>query len=107
MKLTDSTPSINYTISTCLVSSVEHTAYPNGNLKTKGIVDYFSNHGSNRYDPVKVSDIIVTNDNGVIFFNRKENTSVDTIRSIAKGLLEIAANAELAHKRMVELNAAK
>lgn len=96
---------MNYTINTCLVSSQEFKAFPNGNLTTKGIVNYFNNRNAGEHNPVKVSDITVFNDNGVVFFKRDENTSVEAIRAIAKGLIEIADNAEKAQARMEELNA--
>lgn len=98
---------MNYTINTCLVQSQRFKSFPNGNLTTKGTVNYFINLRSNAYDPIKVSNISVANENDVKFFERKEETSVDTLRAIAKGLIEIANNAEEANARMKKLNNAE
>jgi hypothetical protein len=96
---------MNYTINTCLLKSQEFKSYPNGNLTTLGTVNYFTNkNADSNYNPIKVSNISARNENGVAFFERKEDTSIETLRAIAKGLLEIADHAEKAHARMEELN---
>ena len=95
---------MNYTISSCLVKSQEFTSYPNGNLTAVGTVNYFTNQNADKYNPVKLVNIKVTNQNGIAFFERSNETNVNYLRATAKALLEIADNAEKANDRMLEIN---
>lgn len=95
---------MSYTISSCLVHSSPINSHPSGELTTKGFVNFLDNKNAGKYDPVKVEKILITNPNGVVFFNREASISVSALRAIADGLLEIAEAAELAHARMAELN---
>lgn len=95
---------MSYTVSSCLVHSSPIDSHPNGELTTRGFVNFIDNKNVGKYDPVKVEKILVTNPNGVVFFNREASISVSALRAIADGLFEIAEAAELAHARMVELN---
>ena len=47
----------------------------------------------------------VTNTNGVKFFGEdKTEYSASTLRAIAKSIIELAARAEAAHAKLIELN---
>ena len=95
---------MDYTISSCFVKSDEHTSHPNGELTARGFVNFFNNRSPDRYNPVKVEKIDITNSNGVSFFKRDTEISVSALRAIAAGLIEIADKAEKANLRMKELN---
>lgn len=97
---------MSFKIASCLVESAPVLAYPHGELKTCGTVNHFANKNFNDYDPIKVANISVTNNNGVAFFESKE-LRVSALRAIAAGLIEIADKAELAAASMNELNAGK
>ena len=91
------------TLSHSTVVSKEYACYPNGEMIAKGTVCLFNNKTPNKYDPVKVGEISVRNSNGVAFFERKENLSVETMRAIASALTEIADEAEKATEQMIKL----
>jgi hypothetical protein len=95
---------MDYTISSCFIQSSEHTSHPNGELTARGFVNFFDNRNSDRYNPVKLEKIDVTNSNGVSFFKRDTSISVSALRAIAASLIEIADKAEKANAHMKELN---
>lgn len=95
---------MSYNISSCLIKSSANLSHPNGELTTRGFVNFFDNKNVGKYDPVKVEKIEITNPNGVSFFKRDASISVSALRAIAAGLVEIADSAEKAHARMAELN---
>jgi hypothetical protein len=95
---------MDYTISSCFLKSAGHISHPNGELTAHGFVNYFNNRVSDRYNPVKVEKIDITNSNGVSFFKRDTGISVSALRAIAASLIEIADKAEKANARMAELN---
>ena len=95
---------MSHTINSCIVYSHAIPARPNGEMTTRGIVDFISNKGHNKYDPVKIKDVKFTNPNGVIFGEFRQEISVDTLRAIADGINQICNDAEAAMKRMTELN---
>lgn len=95
---------MEFMINSCFIQSDEHSSHPNGELTARAYVNYFNNRNSDRYNPVKVEKIDVTNSNGISFFKRDNEISVSAIRAIADSLLEVADKAEKAHARMAELN---
>lgn len=95
---------MNHVISSCLVTSTPFNSHPNGELTGRANVSWFNNKNVNRYEPVKVDKIDITNPNGVSFFKRDSEISTSALRAIAGSLLEIAENAETARERMFELN---
>jgi hypothetical protein len=95
---------MSHTINSCLVVSDPVRSFPNGEMTARGNVEYFSNKGFSKADPVKVKDVSVTNSNGVIFGQFREAISVETLRAIAEGLIQIADDAEAAMIRMEGLN---
>lgn len=97
---------MNFKIASCLVESGPVVSYPHGNLTTRGTVNHFDNKKIGTYDPVKVANISVRNENGIAFFESKE-LRVSALRAIAAGLIEIADKAELAAASMNELNVDK
>jgi len=95
---------MDYTINSCFIKSDEHASHPNGELTARAYVNYFNNRNSDRYNPVKIEKVDITNSNGVSFFKRDNEISVSAIRAIANSLLEVADKAEKAQIRMNELN---
>ena len=92
------------TLSHSTVVSKEYPSYPNGDMIGKGTVCLFDNKTPTKYDPVKVGEISVRNNNGVAFFERKEKLSVQTMRAIAAALIELADEAEKANEQMIKLS---
>jgi hypothetical protein len=95
---------MSHTINSCIVYSHAIPAHPNGDMTTRGIVDFISNKGYSKYDPVKIKDVKITNPNGVVFGEFRQEISVDTLRAIANGIKQICDDAETAMARMTELN---
>ena len=95
---------MDFTINSCFIQSSEQLSHPNGELTARGFVNYFNNRCPDRYNPVKVEKIDITNSNGISFFKRDTEISVSTLRAIAASLVEIADKAEKAQARMAELN---
>ena len=57
------------TIASCLVKSEPFLSDPNGDLTAAGTVNYFCNTNPyNEYTPTRISNVSVTNKNGVVFF---------------------------------------
>jgi len=95
---------MDYTINSCFIQSSAQLSHPNGELTARGFVNFFNNRSTDRYNPVKVDKIDITNSNGVSFFKRDTEISVSAIRAIAASLVEIADKAEKANAHMKELN---
>lgn len=95
---------MSHTINSCLVVSDPVRAFPNGEMTARGNVEYFLNKGFSKSDPVKVKNVTVTNSNGVVFGTFRDEISVETLRAIAEGLIQIADDAEAAMARMEGLN---
>ena len=95
---------MSHTINSCLVVSDPIHSFPNGKMTARGTVEYFSNKNFSKADPVKVKNVSVTNSNGVVFGQFREDISVETLRAIAEGLIDIADDAEAAMIRMEGLN---
>jgi hypothetical protein len=95
---------MDFTINSCFIKSDEHVSHPNGELTARAFVNFFNNRSADRYNPVKIEKIDITNSNGISFFKRDNEISVSAIRAIAASLVEIADKAEKANARMVELN---
>jgi len=95
---------MDFTINSCFIQSDEHVSHPNGELTARAFVNFFNNRSTDRYNPVKVEKIDITNSNGISFFKRDNEISVSAIRAIAASLVEIADKAEKAQARMAELN---
>ncbi len=95
---------MDFTINSCFIQSSEQLSHPNGELTARGFVNFFNNRTTDRYNPVKVDKIDITNSNGISFFKRDTEISVSALRAIAASLVEIADKAEKAQARMAELN---
>jgi len=94
------------TIASCLVKSQHHESYPNGDFVANGTVSYFLNTKPHSdYTQTVITDVSVTNINGVKFFGQDRNEySASALRAIAHNLLEIADLAEDAHTKLIALN---
>ena len=92
------------TLSHSTVVSNPYPCRPNGSMTAKGVVNIFENRFADKYNPVKVNELKITNDNGVVFFESHKGLSVDTIRAISEALTEIADNAEKANNMMIALD---
>ena len=94
------------TIASCLVKSQHHESYPNGDFVANGTVSYFLNTKPHTdYTQTVITDVSVTNINGVKFFGGDRNEySASALRAIAHNLLEIADLAEDAHTKLIALN---
>ena len=98
------------TIASCLVKSEPFLSDPNGALTAAGTVNYFNNtkQYNEYYSPTRISNVSVTNKNGVVFFgSEKVEYSASALRAIAKSIIELAARAEAAHAKLIELNQTK
>jgi len=97
------------TIASCLVKSEPFLSDPNGDLTAAGTVNYFLNTKPyGEHTPTRISNVSVTNTNGVKFFGEdKTEYSASTLRAIAKSIIELAARAEAAHAKLIELNQTK
>lgn len=97
---------MNYTISSAFIKSDPHRSYPNGELIARGSVNYFDNTiPRSANTPTKVTDLTISNDNGINFFKSDRVLSISTIRAIANALSEIADKAQEAHDDLIEVNA--
>lgn len=97
------------TIASCLVKSEPFLSDPNGDLTAAGTVNYFINTKPyDEYNPTRISNVSVTNKNGVVFFgSERAEYSASALRAIAKSIIELAARAEAAHAKLIELNQTK
>jgi hypothetical protein len=96
---------MNYTISSAFVRSEPQRAYPFGEFLGRGSVNYFNNRiPRDKNNPTKVSDVTISNENGIAFFKADRELSVDAIRAIANALSEIADKAQEAHDDLIKVN---
>jgi hypothetical protein len=97
------------TIASCLVKSEPHLSDPNGDLTAAGTVSYFNNTQQyNEHIPTRISNVSVTNKNDVVFFgSERAEYSASALRAIARSIIELAARAEAAHAKLIELNQTK
>lgn len=97
------------TIASCLVKSEPFLSDPNGALTAAGTVSYFINTNPyDEYTPTRISNVSVTNKNGVVFFgSERAEYSASALRAIADALIELANRAEDAHTKLIELNQTK
>ena len=97
------------TIASCLVKSEPFFSEPNGDLTAAGTVSYFINTNPyDEYTPTRISNVSVTNKNNVVFFgSERAEYSASALRAIAKSIIELAARAEAAHAKLIELNQTK
>jgi hypothetical protein len=94
-------------VSRSMVQSQAYQCRPNGTLIGKGTVSYFENkHADNVYNPIVVTNIFIDNENGVSFF-QSPKLSVQSMRGVAKALMDMATEAEAAHKQLLEINSEK
>ena len=90
-----------------MVQSQAYQCRPNGTLLGKGTVSYFDNkHSDPEYNPIVVTNIFIDNENGVSFF-QSPKLSVQSMRGVARALLDMATEAEVAHKQLLEINSSK
>jgi len=92
------------TISSSHIVSTGYDSMPSGLLKAYG--DVISGQSGTDFDPVTVTNIMVLNENGWSFF-ASEKLSVSALRAIAAGLVELADEAEEAHRKLAAFNAFK